>query len=114
MAYKTSDLKKKAITAIEQKKLIFIEEVVSYLPCCKQTFYDHKLDESDDIKALIDKNKDEIKSELRIKWYKSDNATLQLALMRLVCTDMERRKLAINYNEIEHSGKIITVTMEDE
>jgi len=40
------------------------------------------------------------KITLRQKWYDSDNATLQMALMRLVCTDDERRKLAINYTEL--------------
>jgi len=118
MAYKTSDLKKKAIKAIEQRKLIFIEEIVSYLPCAKPTFYDHFPNESDDYKeivALLDKNKDEIKAELRVKWYKTDNATLQMALMRLVCTDKERKKLAINYNEVTGAdGKDLTFTLKIE
>lgn len=100
MAYKTSDLKKKAIAAIEKYKLIFIDEIASYLPCNRATFYNHKLDKLDSIKELLDENKDKIKSSLRSKWYKTDNATLQLALMRLICTDKERRKLAINYSEI--------------
>ena len=103
MAYKTSYLKEKAIAAIKERKLIFIEEIVSYLPCNKNTFYNHKLHESNELRDLLEKNRDEIKSSLRAKWYKSDNATLQLALMRLVCTDSERKKLAINYNE--HTGK---------
>ena len=115
MAYKTADLKKKAIKAIEEYKLIFIEEVVSYLPCCKQTFYDHKLDKSDDLISLLEKNKDQIKAALRVKWYKTDNATLQMALMRLVCTDKERKKLAINYNEVTGAdGKDLTFTLKIE
>ena len=114
MAYKTKDLEQKALKAIKDHELIFIDEIASYLPCSRATFYNHNLDKLDNIKGLIEENKDKIKSKLRIKWYKSDNATLQLALMRLVCTDAERRKMAINYNEVEHSGKIITVTMEDE
>ena len=100
MAYKTTDLKKKAIEAIEKYKLIFIDEIASYLPCNRATFYNHKLDKLDSIKELLDENKDKIKSSLRSKWYKTDNATLQLALMRLICTDKERRKLAINYTEL--------------
>ena len=106
MAYKTSDLKNKAIEVIQQRKLIFIEEIVSYLPCHKTTFYEHFPNESNDYKelfALLEKNRDEIKAALRVKWYKSDNATLQLALMRLCATEPERRKLAMNY--IEHTGK---------
>ena len=100
MAYKTTDLKKKALEVIEKYKLIFIEEIVSYLPCNKNTFYNHKLHELNELKGLLQENKDKIKSALRSKWYKTDNATLQLALMRLICTDKERRKLAINYNEV--------------
>ncbi len=103
MAYKTKELEKKAIKAIKENKLIFIEEVVSYLPCSKPTFYEHKLNELDSIEALLNKNKDEMKATLRNKWYLSDNATLQITLYRLLCTDAERRKIAMNYNE--HTGK---------
>lgn len=98
--YKTADLEKKAIEAIEKYKLIFIEDVVSFLPCSKQTFYDHKLDESDAIKERLIKNRVEIKVGLRSKWYKSNNPTVQLALYRLTCEDDERKKLAINYQEL--------------
>lgn len=100
MAYKTSDLKKKAIEVIEKYKLIFIEEVAIHINISKATFYKHELNEVNAIKELLDKNKGEIKAALRSKWYKTDNATLQLALMRLVCSDKERRKLAINYTEL--------------
>lgn len=103
MGYSKKELEQKAMKVIESQKLIFIDEIASYLPCCRATFYNHDLDKLDSIKGLIDKNKDEIKASLRAKWYKSDNATLQLALMRLCATDPERRKLAMNY--IEHTGK---------
>ena len=115
MAYKTADLKKKAIKAIDERKLIFIEEVASHINISKKTFYTHKLHEVPAIKDLLDKNKDEIKAELRVKWYKTDNATLQMALMRLVCTDKERKKLAINYNEVTGAdGKDLTFTLKIE
>ncbi len=39
MAYKKEDLIKQALQAIKKHKLIFIEEVVSFLPCSKATFY---------------------------------------------------------------------------
>lgn len=103
MGYSKKELEQKAIKVIENQKLIFIDEIASYLPCCRATFYNHNLDKLDSIKGLLDKNKDEIKASLRAKWYKSDNATLQIALMRLCATDPERRKLAMNY--IEHTGK---------
>ena len=103
MAYKTKELEEQALKVIIETKLIFIDDIVSFLPCSVATFYNHKLEELESIKEALLLNKTEIKTSLRSKWYKSDNATLQLALMRLVCNDNERRKLAINYNE--HTGK---------
>ena len=100
MAYKTSQLKEQALKVIKEHNLIFIEDIVSFLPCSKPTFYEHKLNELNDIKELLDYNKTQTKVKLRKKWQDSDNATLQLALMRLLCTDKERRKLAINYTEV--------------
>lgn len=100
MAYKTADLEKQAIAAIDKYKLFFIEDVISFLPCSKQTFYDHKLDELDILRELLQKNKVEVKVGLRSKWYKSDNPTVQLALYRLTCEEDERRKLAMNYQEL--------------
>ncbi|MCH7535296.1 MAG: hypothetical protein IH948_06060 [Bacteroidetes bacterium] len=99
MAYKTKDLEKRALKAITEKELVFIEDVICYLPCNRATFYNHELDKLDTLKEALQKNKTDIKVSLRSKWYKSDNATLQLALMKLVSTDEERRKLSVNYNE---------------
>ncbi len=103
MAYKTADLLKKAISVTKTKKLFFIEDIICYLPCSKQTFYDHKLDESDKLKELLAANKTTEKLKLRKKWGETSNATLQLALYKLLCTPEERRNIAMNYNE--HTGK---------
>lgn len=103
MAYETEDLLKQSLEAIKLHKLIFIEDVVSYLPCVKATFYDHKLHESDELKELLEKNRTEIKVSMRNKWYRSDNATLQMALMKLIGTDTERKLLSMNY--IDHTTK---------
>jgi len=100
MAYKKNDLEKKALAEIKAKKLIFIDDVVCYLPCSRATFYIQELDKLDTIKDALELNKTDIKVSLRSKWYKSENATLQIALMRLTCGDSERRKLATNYNEL--------------
>ena len=100
MAYKTSQLEDQSLKVIKEKSLIFIDDIVVYLPCNRATFYNHKLDKLDTIKDALEFNKTETKIKLRTKWEDSDNATLQLALMRLICSDTERRKLAINYTEI--------------
>ena len=103
MAYTTSTLKKKALKAIEEHNLYFIEDIVTYLPCNKKTFYNHKLHDLPDIKEALEKNRVTEKVKMRKKWADSDNATLQLAHYKLLCGDDERRKIAMNYNE--HVGK---------
>lgn len=107
MAYKTEDLLSLALEAIGKYRLIFIEEVVSYLPCVKQTFYDHGLDKSDELKEAIQKNKDQIKSSLRKKWYASDNPTLQMALYKLTATDQERKALSMTHTDVTTNGEAI-------
>lgn len=102
MAYKTKDLLKESIRLINEKKLFFIEDVVSFLPCTKATFYQHfkiDSDELNQIKAELEKNRVAIKSSMRNKWYNSTNPTLQIALMKLICTDEERKKISNNYIE---------------
>lgn len=103
MAYKTKDLEKQALKAIKDNNLIFIEEIVTFLPCNKQTFYNHKLDELDDLKKALEDNKVKNKQSLREKWYKSFSPALQLAVYKLCATDQERKILSQTF--IDHSTK---------
>lgn len=80
--------------AITKHKLFFIEDVVAYLPCSKPTFYEHKLNESIDIKTALENNKIEIKVSMRNKWFKSDNATLQMGLYKLLGSQEEYHRLS--------------------
>ena len=103
MAYKTSELEKKALEAIKKHKLFFIEDIVAYLPCDKSTFYNHKLHELDTIKDALEKNKVEVKTSMRSKWYKSDNPTLQMGLYKLIGTEQEAERLGTT---LKHSGNM--------
>jgi hypothetical protein len=94
MAYKTKDLETTALTAIKKNDLVFIEEVISYLPCSKQTFYDHDLDKLDSIKDALEKNKVSIKAGLRKHWKKTDaSPALQIALYKLIGTEAESDRI---------------------
>ncbi len=107
MAYKKEELYQKALAAIKKHKLLFVEDVVSYLPCDKTTFYKHFPPDSNELNTLkdeMDTNKVAIKIKLRNKWQKSDNPTVQIALYRLSCTDEERKLLATNYTELTGDG----------
>lgn len=102
MAYKTKDLLEKSLKVIKEKKLFFIEDVVAYLPCNKMTFYNHFPIDSENmtlIKEALEVNKVAIKTSMRNKWYNSNNPTLQIALMKLICSDDERKRISNNYVE---------------
>jgi len=106
MAYKYSELEKQSVDAIEKHKLFFIADVTSYLLCDYSTFYNLKLHESDTIKAALLKVKTDIKVSMRSKWYKSENPTLQMGLMKLISTDEELKKLSMQYSEGEIKGEL--------
>lgn len=113
--YRTEDLLKTAKEAILKNKLIFIEDIIAFLPCHKSTFYEHFPNESDNYKTLVDMletNRTTIKVSLRKKWYDSDNATLQMGLMKLIANPEEHRRLSQTHQE--HSGEIKTVNLTDE
>lgn len=110
MAYDKTKIFELAKAEILKRKLFFIEDVVAFLPIAKKTYYEYfpiNGDESNELKDLLDINKIEIKSSMRSKWYKSTAPALQLALMKLICTDDERKRLAMTYTDHTTNGKDI-------
>jgi len=108
MAYDKLEIFKKAKEVTVKNKLFFIEDIVSFLPIVKKTFYEYfplESNESNELKELLDQNKTELKVSMRSKWYKSNAPALQMALMKLICTDAERKKLAMTYTEAEVKTK---------
>ena len=106
MAFDRDKLYQQAQTAIKENNLFFIEDIIAFIPCSKQTFYDYfpvGSDEMDDLKGLLEQNKIRTKSAIRAKLYKSPKASELLALYRLICTPEERKML--NQNYIELTGK---------
>ena len=106
VAFDRDKLYQQAETAIKENNLFFIEDIIAFIPCSKQTFYDYfpvGSDEMDDLKDLLEQNKIRTKSAIRAKLYKSPKASELLALYRLICTPEERKML--NQNYIELTGK---------
>jgi hypothetical protein len=102
MAYNKTLIYEQAKEMIVKHKLFFIEDIVAFLPINKSTYYEFfplESNESNELKEMLDKNKIELKSSMRSKWYKSDAPALQMALMKLICTDDERKKLSMQYTE---------------
>jgi hypothetical protein len=114
MAYDTKELERQALEAIKNDPdIAFIEDVVACLPCGKVTFYEHKLNELNTIKSALEKNKIEGKKYLRNKWKDSDNATVQVALYKILGNDGDRDKLNPN-SKVDHNVQGgIKITIED-
>ena len=109
MAYDKKKIFEQAKEEITRRKLFFIEDVVAFLPITKKTYYEWWPvggDESDQLKELLDENKTTLKVSMRKKWFDSDNATLQMALMKLISTPEELRKLSMNHIEQNVSAKV--------
>ena len=108
--YKTEDLLKTAKEAIIKNRLIFIEDIIAFLPCHKSTFYEHFPNESDNYKTMFDMletNRTTLKVSMRSKWYTSNAPALQMALMKLIATPEELKKLSMQFVESENTNKNI-------
>lgn len=89
---------------IPKHSLLFVEDIIALLPCCKPKFYEMfpvGSDELNALKDLLETNRVSMKVNMRKKWYKSDNATLQMALMKLIANKEELMRLAVSYNANE-------------
>lgn len=96
MAYDKKKLYKQAIDIATEKKCFFIEQLVSFMPCAKKTFYEIfpiGSDECNAIKDVLEANKVATKSKMYNKWFESDNPTLQVALMKLIATTEQAHRL---------------------
>jgi hypothetical protein len=104
MAYDREKILEQAKEVSAKNKLIFVDEIPAFLPCSRSTFYHYfpeGSDELDTLKAILENNKIEIKTSMRGKWYKSTAPALQMALMKLISTDDERRALSLSFSEVK-------------
>lgn len=104
MAFDKVELFNQAKRVTQENNLFFVDDIIAYLPCSKSTFYEFYPDGSDELdklKGILESNRVTLKVGMRKKWNDSDNATLQLSLMKLVCTDDERKKLSMTHSVIE-------------
>lgn len=100
---------KEILDTISKNPIFSFKDIfVFYKGCTRSTAYLHNLDKSDNIKEAIYSNKRRGATTLLSKWLVSENPTLQLAAMRLVADDDERKKLSINHTDVTTNGKEIT------
>ena len=109
MAYDRKKIFEQAKEMITKHKLFFVEDIVAFLPISKKTFYEFfplESDESNDLKELLEQNRVELKVSMRSKWYKSNAPALQMALMKLISTPEELKRLSMQYNENNNNHKV--------
>jgi hypothetical protein len=108
MAYNRKKIFEQAKEVTVKNKLFFIEDIVAFLPCDKTTFYRFFKPDSNEyniLKELLEQNRTELKVSMRSKWYKSNAPALQMALMKLIATPEELRKLSMQFIESENTIK---------
>ena len=106
MAYDKGKLFEQAKKSVLDYDLVFIEEIINYIPCSKPTFYEHfpiDSNELNELKELIEKNKLKIKYRLRSKWENMEAPALQLSLYKLLANSDEIR--ALSMQSIDHTSK---------
>jgi len=78
----------------------FVDIFQFYKGCTRSTAYNHGLDKLDSIKEAIYSNKRRGVTTLLTKWLSSDNATLSMGAMKMLCDPEEHKKLQQNYTDI--------------
>lgn len=112
MAYDRKKIFEQSKEVIVKHKLFFVEDIVAFLPCSKPTFYDFfnpDSNELNELKELLNQNRTELKVSMRSKWYKSNAPALQMALMKLIATPEELKKLSMQYNDHTSAGEKMQV-----
>lgn len=115
MAYDKKKIYEQAKEAIVKHNLFFIEDIIAFVPCGRSWFYENfkdGTDEMDNLKQLLEDNRIKTKSSIRAKLYKSQKAAELLALYKLICTDDERKKLSMQYNETQLKGELNQIVIE--
>jgi hypothetical protein len=108
MAYNKEDIFKKAKELAIKHNLFWIEDIVAMLPLTKPTFYDlFQVDsnEFNELKAILEDNRINLKVKLRKKWQDSESPALQMGLMKLLSNPEELKRLSVSYTENENNNK---------
>lgn len=104
MAYNKEHIFEQAIKIIEKDEdVCFVADILTELPISKPTFYDYfKVDsnELNTIKEKLEANRTNLKRRLRRLWYKSNSATTQVALYKLLSINTPDEARALNNQSI--------------
>ena len=85
---------KEILQVIKKNRLFVINDIFAYYKgCCSSTFYNNEMEKLETIKTALEDNKVLTRQSLKNKWFNSDNATLQIALFKTICSEDEAHRL---------------------
>ena len=90
---------KELLKIIKERKIMFFSHAFAYTSFSAATAYNHNLEKLDTIKEALAKNRASGVTYMLNKWIGSDNATLQIAAMRIIADEEIRRSLNQQYIE---------------
>jgi hypothetical protein len=94
MARDKAQYESEIIQCIKDNNIFTIEMIFTfYNGISRSQFYELELNKSDTLKQGLDDNKNRTKHSMVAKWLDSDAPALQIALMKLICTDEEAHRL---------------------
>ena len=93
-----------SLKAIEQHKLVFISEIIPFLPCSQSTFYNYKMERLELLKEALQRNRIDLKLKIRHKLLESDNPIALIASYKLFANRDELERLSSNSRQThEHT-----------
>jgi hypothetical protein len=105
MAYSTKELEEAALKVIKKERLVLVDEIIAFMPCCYATYYNHEIEKLDSIKTAVRKNKVSIKHKLRTAWESDGSSAERIALYKILGSEDERNALN-GSNKEQGSGKV--------
>jgi len=109
MTAKQKKYEAELLKVIKEKKIAFLDHAFGFTSFSSSTAYNHELEKMESIKQAIKENRVKAKNYMLNKWIGSDNATLQVAAMRLLSSSEEHRKLNQQYTDHTSGGESINV-----
>lgn len=104
MSNKQKNYEAEMIAAIQKHKWMRWAHIDwAVLSYSKRTAYDHNLHISHSIKEQLEQNRSKGVNYLIQKWLDSDNATLQIAAMRIIADDDDRARLNQHFSNKEEN-----------
>ena len=115
MAYDRNKIFKQAQDVIREHNLFFIDDIVAWLPISKPTLYEFfplESNELNELKKMLEDNKVRMKTSIRAKLYKGKGTDL-IALYKMICTDEERKAIAmVNKTDLTSGDEPLSVKFE--